>query len=200
MDPDTVQIASDASTLPPDVAALLDPAVPLPAGVRFFETRFDVAYVARTLLLAAGFALAALVIVPFGVLFLFEKNPSGQSTSTSLFPIGFGLLCGLVSYLMFASAGTCWGLRDRQRRGEDTRRGTFVMSARLIQASEHDTVIIPPTRFRGIDRDTITYDFKDARKTFRLSPGVVGTTTDDRRAAIAAWAAPHVATPPPMIR
>ena len=184
-----VLITGDAAKLPSEVVALLDPTVPLPADVRFFETRFDLAHLTIGLLIAAGFALATLVLVPFGVLYFIEgfKDPRGGG-SGQLGPLGFGLLCALVTWFCVTSVLTGLKFAARQRRGECTRRGTFLTPDALVQATENDTTILPRPTFRGLAGRDVAYELKAERKTFRLPLSFVNATSADVARAIDAWA------------
>lgn len=195
---DGVLIASDAAKLPEAVRALLDPSTALPADVEHFESRFDWNYISSKVLIGIGFGVATIVMVPFGVVMLFDRGPSGRG-DVSFAPLSFGVVCGFVTYFMFAAARAAWSLGERQRRGERTRRGTFLTPDALVQATESDTTVIPRSAFRGLNGRTVSYELKAARKTFGVSADVIESTPADRHAAILAWASRGDAGRPPPL-
>lgn len=188
-----VLITSDPAKLPSEVAALLDPSVPLPAETAFFEKRYELAEMMHRLLFAIGISLAAAVIIPFGIAFLFSYPQVTTTTSVDYLPLGFGLVCALAAWMMLASIRTCWNLRRLQSLGQPTRRGTFLTPAALIQAGEIDTTVIPRSRFRGLVGKTVKYHQRDAEKSYRLPAALLNATPQQLEQAITQWAARNTA-------
>ena len=184
----SVLITSDHAKLPPDVTALLDPAVPLPAGVRFFEKRYEYAEMIGRVFWAIGLIVAAVFIIPFGVYsIVFDLRHASQHTSVSYLPLGFGLVCALGAWMIASSVLTCAHLRGQQLSGKPTRRGTFLRSDVLIQHGESDTTIIPLADFRGLSGRDVKYFHNNAEKSYRLPAAWMNATTDEVCAAVASW-------------
>ena len=191
--PDEVLTTSDVAKLPPAVASLLDPAIALPADVAFFEKRFDMADITRTLLLGAGLGVVSLIVIPIGAAMVYWDWKQTQPTVYShytLAPLGIGLLLALCAVVTLVSVPTRLRFRRRQLRGECTRRGTFLTPDALIDASDTDatTIVIPAAAFRGIDGGDVKYERGGAVKAYTLPKAVIDSTVADRDQAIRAWA------------
>ena len=184
-------ITSDRAKLPGEVAALLDPAMPLPADVVFIEKRYEITEMLRNFLIACGLALAALIVIPFGVAMLFDRTPVTVNSHVDYYPLGFGLVLALGAWMMFLSINTCWQLRALQRCGQCTRRGTFLTLQAFVQVSENDTTIIPPPCFAGLKENTICYLHNSVVKTFSLPAQLVNATPQQLHHAIMHWMSKH---------
>lgn len=189
-DPIDTLITGDVSKLPPDIAALLDPAVPLPADTAFFEKRFTIAEMIKRVAIAGVLVLVAVVMIPLGIAtIIYDVKHASQHTSVSFWPLGVGVVFAFGAWIMLASLTTCWRLSNLQSRGQPTRRGTFLTPAALVQASDIDTTVIPPSHFVALSGAAVQYKLKDQEKSFRLPDVWLNATPQQVDAAIKAWAA-----------
>ena len=204
-EPDTL-ITGDLSKLPADVIAMLDPTVPLPPGTELFEKRYDIADMMQRVLISCVLALIAVIMIPLGIAEIVMRPKGGVTvnTQTDYWPLLIGLVFAFGTFVMLASISKCWQLRSRQAKGECTRRGTFLTPGALIQASESDTTIIPPSHFLGLSGRSVKYRYRDQDKSYNLPAALMNATPEQLHGAIDRWAVTYgkVATsqtaPPPL--
>ena len=185
---DEILITGDRAKLPPDVAALTDPSVPLPADVTIYERRFDVSDILMAGAWSVGLAVVGVLAVIFGVVDLI--HPSGPVTvysGSDAVPLGFGLICCLIAWVMASTAVDRMRLRATQAAGRPTRVGIILTADTLIDAGESSWTVVPRSLCRGVSGRTVRYDLKGQEKTFVLPREVIGHSTDEMDRAVAQW-------------
>lgn len=188
MDANEVLITGEHSKLPPEVAGMLDPNLPLPIGVIFFEKRFEIDELIKRIFIAIGCALASVIVIPFGVASLFSNPTVGRSSDTDYLPLIFGVVLLLAAWMLLASVRTSWKLRKLQLSGMPTRRRIFLTPTSLVPAEASDTTIIPPSQFRGADGGKVKYQHNGTEKSAALPSHLMNGTADELQQAIHVWA------------
>lgn len=184
--PVTTVVGRDKLT--PDVAALVEPAVPLPAGVQFFERQFTTGSAVVAVLWAIGFAVFGLLSVVVGVAWAIESSKHVTVyRGTDLSVIGFGLLCWLITWVMFGTARDRLRLANEQAAGRSTRAGLFLTPDTLVDADSSSWTIIPRPNVGDVAAGSIPYKAKDQTKQIRLPAAFVGVDRATVEQAVTAW-------------
>lgn len=187
-----VLITSEPEKIPPDIRQLQDPDRPLPTDVQFFEEKFTVTGLLKSLVLGFGLmVVGVLVIIFFFYVVFFPKPVTVYSGPTSFdFAIGgVGLAFLIGGYLLFASVRSEYRLMRAQGRGVDTRYGIFLAKELFVRRSTFDTTIIPRPFFKGLAGNAIRYEYKGEAKSFDLPGAFVGKDLRLVEQAIGNWAA-----------
>ena len=183
-----VQTFVDRDKLPPDVAALVDPATPLPAGVQFFERRFTTGAAIAAGLWAVGFAGVAVLSLVVGVAWAIESSKNVTVyRGTDLSVIGFGLLCGLVAWVMAGMARDRLRLAREQAAGRATRAGLFLAADTLVDAAEASWTLVPRPNVGDVGGGAVAYAEDGQTKQIRLPALFINADRAGVERAVAIW-------------
>lgn len=185
---DAVITTADMAKLPAECAALLDPQIPLPTGIEFFEKRVTFQELVMTSLSSLVLALIGVVALLIGITSLFSQRQYVYDNSTDWYIIFFGVTFLFASWMMLGSLRTRWELMQRQGRGEPTRLGIFLTPQGLMEANELAYTLIPRSQFVGVVGATVRYRMGGAEKSFNLPATLVRDTPAALVAAIQRWA------------
>jgi len=180
-----VIITSEPDKLPPDVRALIDEAQPLAPGIRFFEERYTLLDMGRTVGAGILLGVIGLVCCLFGVSLFFYVT---QFESYDLAPLFAGGVFLFASWMMISSLGGRWRVMRKQQAGTPTRYGLFLKDDMLVSNSWFQTTVIPRLGFLGLQNRSVLYLFDSKTKSFTLPKAVVGTEAAQLDAAIETWA------------
>ena len=186
-----VIITGDASKLPADYAALVDPSQPLPTGITAFEKRIVSTDLVKTIGFTIGFAMLGVIMVILGISFI--RGSIGDRhgpTHHEYWPLLFGLACLLASWMMATSLRKRSQLMKDQQAGKPTRLGIFLTSEAIFEVNEFGYCIIPRARFRGLKNGAIQYEHAGQTKSTRLPQNLVNGVVASMTAEINRWAQP----------
>lgn len=183
-----VIVTGEATKLPPAYAELLDPQKALPLNISFFEKRITSGQIFGAIGYAIGFAGVGVLATLFGVYYLFSSANTVGSTGTDYLPLGFGVTCLFVSWMMLDSLRLRRNLMRQQQRGEPTRIGIFLTPDTLFEANEFGYCIVPRAQFRGLVGKDVRYMQEDKEKSFRLPENLVRGDIAGMSSAIGQWA------------
>lgn len=187
-----VLITSEPEKIPPDIRQLQDRDRPLPTGVQFFEEKFTLGGIMKSLFFGLVLmAVAVLVILFFFWALFFAKPTTVYSGPTSFdFAIGgVGLAFLIGGYFLLSSVRSEYGLMRKQGRGVDTRYGIFLVKDLFIRHSSLETMAIPRPFFKGLVGNAVHYELKGEAKSFNLPKDFVGKDPRNVAQAIETWAA-----------
>lgn len=169
-----ILITGEITKVPEAYRPWFDPALPLPAAVRFFpeqKTRADVLY---RIGLGIGLMGVGALLVLFGLVLIIVPI------------IGIGFIFGGV--LLLRSARTAQRTATAQAAGRLPRFGVFISRDTLLFRTSLDYTIIS----RGADVQTaggkFYYTLDGQQKSFNLPRAVIGSTPDALAKAIRQWA------------
>lgn len=183
-----VIITGEITKLPPEYAELLDPQLPLPAHVAFFEKRITAGQMIGTVVVATGLAMLGALATLFGAYYVLEQLRSPQMTSTDFVPLIFGLVCLFASWMMLQSLRLRRDMMIRQQKGEPTRLGIFLTPDSIFEVNEFGYCIVPRAHFRGLAGANVQYVQDGKEKSFRLPGELVTGDAAGMSIAIGQWA------------
>jgi hypothetical protein len=168
-----ILITGEIGKVPEAYRAWFDPAVPLPAGVRFFpeqQTRGDVLY---RIGLGIGFIIVGLLLAVFGLVLI-------------IVPI-IGIVFIFGGVMLLRSARTDEQTVEAQTAGKVPRYGVFITPETLLFRTSLDYTIVS----RGADVQTaggkFYYALNGEQKSFNLPKRVIGSTPEALTEAIQQW-------------
>ena len=168
-----ILITGEITKVPAAYRTWFDPALPLPAGVRFFpeqQTRADVLY---RIGLGIGLIGVGVLLVLFGLVLI-------------IVPI-IGIVSIFGGVLLLRSARTVQRTATAQVAGQLPRFGVFISRDTLLFRTSLDYTIIS----RGADVQTaggkFYYTLNGQQKSFNLPRAVIGSTPEALARAIQEW-------------
>jgi hypothetical protein len=187
-----VLITSDPEKIPPDIRQLEDSSQPLPADVQFFEEKFTLAGLVKSLILGIVLMAVGILVIAFFFYVVFSPRLTTVYSGPTSFDFaigGVGLAFLIGGYLLFVSVRSEYRLMREQARGADTRYGIFLVKDLFVRHSSVDTTIIPRPFFKGLAGNAVRYEFKGEVKSFNLLAAFVGSDPLFVAEAIEKWAA-----------
>ena len=187
-----VLITSEPEKIPADVRLLQDGGRPLPANVQFFEEKFTLTGLVKSLVLGFALLVVGVLVIAFFFYVVFSPRPVTVSSGPTSFDFaigGVGLAFLVGGYLLLSSVRSEYRLMREQGRGTDTRYGIFLVGDLLIRHGTVDTTIIPRPFFKGLAGNAVRYELKGEAKSFNLPDAFVGKEPRLVMQAIESWAA-----------
>lgn len=185
-----VLISGEPDKLPPEIRALVDPQRPVPAGVDFFEQAFSLQGLLFPAIIGVTLAvLGALMLVMALVMLVSLRRNTVYDTLTGEMWLGAaGVTFLFAGSMMLGSLKTRYRLIGRQKAGERTRYGLFLIGDSLVSNSLFQTTVIPRAAFEGLSNGAFRYAFRGEVKSETLPDALVGRDRPALEAAIRRWA------------
>ena len=172
---DAVLVTSDLSKLPESLRNLFEPAVPIPADVRFFEERQTVVESLKALFIGIGLAVVGIALIFPGLL-------------ASFYLAIVGAVFVLAGYLMVNSFFSRMKALKDQQAGRQTRYGVFLTDKNLFIRSDLSYTIIPRPSYHDLQGSTLYYRVDQETKSVNLPQTLPTPSGTWLLASVKAWA------------